>query len=464
MGTNKSLVKVLDNVELFHRVSGGKTHTNSFYKFPYILWPNGTPCLIANLYLLHISERHPQISADGRLQDSKGGTLGQYASHISQLIRRCWIRRVDPFHIDDSFFADFIISLIEEYSQTRPDKRKRLDETTRVIGRECLKFLKWVGEFHGDPNFVSPKGTIRTSIEQVISNFNGQHQVTSTETHHSFPLPFREHTRDPIPQHNIKKLETAAAEAKHSEFIKTRDKALIALLQHTGARRVEIASITLSAVRNAQLMKYPMITIVTVKRGEVHIREVPVSAIAFNDVKEYISERQKIQKKHPEHKNDYLFISETTGKPLAVETPTKIISKLREAAGISEQACAHMFRHAFIGNLFTLLIERHKFNSKDEFEQALINDEVFLKKVQEWTGHKSLRSLRTYLQKVFKYEESISKTVQGVHESQTLKLYQEKDDALFKKMKEGKISPDEYARKRDELQELRDLELSRYRQ
>lgn len=463
MKTNSSLVKFLHNVELFDSVSLGKTNTNSYHRFPYISWPNGTPCLIANLYLLHLSTKYKQISADGRIQDSKGGTLGQYASHISQLLRQCWIKQVDPFHIDDHFFENFIISIIEELSKTRADKPKRIDQSTRVIGRECLKFLKWVGDFHGDPKFVSPKGTIRTSIEQVISNFNGQHKATSAETHHSFPLPFREHTRDPIPEHNIRRLEDAAEKSNKSDFIKARDKALITLLKHTGARRAEAASVTLKAIRDAQLMKYPMLNMITVKRGETYIREVPVSAIAFLEIKEYISERQKIQKKHPEQKNDYLFISETTGTPLAIETHTKNISDLRDAAHISEQACAHMFRHAFIGNLFTLLIERHKFNSKDEFEEALINDEVFLKKVQEWTGHKSLRSLRTYLQKVFKYEEGVNKTVEGVHESQTLKLYQEKDDALFKRMKEGKISPDDYAQKRGELQELRDRELSRYR-
>ncbi|WP_341961872.1 site-specific integrase [Pseudomonas sp. RC10] len=462
MKTDRFLVETLDNVELFDGISSGKTRLSSFYKFPYISWPNGTPCLIANLYLLHLSGKHAQISADGRLLDRKGGTLGQYASYVSQFIRRCWIKKVDPFQIDDRFFEDFIISIIEELSQKRTDKKKRIDQTTRAIGRECLKFLKWVGDFHGDPKFVSPEGTIKTSLEKIISNFNAQHKVTTTETHHSFPLPFREHTRDPIPQHNIKRLEAAVDESKKSDFIKSRDRALIALLQYTGARRAEIASITLKSIRNAQLMKYPMLNMITVKRGEVHIREVPVSAIALLEVKEYISERQHIQKEHPKQKNDYLFISETTGKPLAIETHTKTISDLREAARIPEQACAHMFRHAFIGNLFTLLIERHKFNSKDEFEQALINDEVFLKKVQEWTGHKSLRSLRTYLQKVFKYNENVNEAVQGVHESQTLKLYQEKDDALFKRMKEGKISPDEYGRKREELQELRDRELSRY--
>lgn len=462
MKHHRFLVEVLDHIDLFERFSAGRVKKQPFYRFPFITWPNGTPCLIANLYLLQLSKKHPQISADGRRHDSKGGTIGQYASYISQLIRRCWILKTDPYHITDKFFEDFIIDLIEEINIKHPMKRKKLDTTTINIGRVCLNFLEWVGQFHGDPNFVSANGTIRASITETVRNFNNQNKITQQRGHHSFPLPHREHTRSPIPDHNIKKIENAITNSNYSLFRKARDQAVITLLQHTGARRVEIASITLSSTREAMLMKYPMLKLVTVKRGEVFIREVPINTIALNDVKMYISVRAKLANSFPHSKNDFLFISETTGHPIAVETIGSGISKIRIAAGIEEQACAHMFRHAFISNLFTLLIERHKFESKDEFENALINDEVFLKKVQEWTGHKSLRSLRTYLTQVFSYDKTVNKTVYGVHETQTLKLYQRKADTLICKLKEGKISPEQFLLESEELQALRDHELARY--
>lgn len=462
MKPDRFLVEVLDQVELFERLSAGKARRQAFYRFPYITWPDGSPCHIANLYLLTLSRKHTQISADGRRHDSKGGTIGQYASYISQLIRRCWILRTDPFHISDSIFEDFVIDLIEEISADTPLKRKRLDATIINIGRVCLNFLEWVGQFHGDPNFVSANGTIKISITEIVRSINNQNKTTQHREHHSFPLPHREHSRSPISDHNIKRMEDTIVSSIQSEFSKARDQALIILLQHTGARRVEIASITLRSIKEAMLMQYPMLKLVTAKRGEVYIREVPINTIAFNDVKIYISTRAELAKRFPNSKNDFLFISETTGHPLAVETLGSCVSKIRVAAGIAEQACAHMFRHAFISNLFTLLIERHKFESKDDFEAALINDEVFLKKVQEWTGHKSLRSLRTYLTKVFNYDKTVSKTVHGVHETQTLKLYQRKADALIRKLKEGEISPEQFVLESEELRALRDHELTRY--
>ena len=121
-----------------------------------------------------------------------------------------------------------------------------------------------------------------------------------------------------------------------------------------------------------------------------------------------------------------------------------------------------MFRHAFITNLFTLLIERHKFESKDDFEAALISDREFLRKVREWTGHKSIESLRDYLTKVFEGNDGIGDATESVHKTTTLALYQKKYDALYKEFKLKKVTQEEFVRKSDELMELRDLELSRY--
>ncbi|WP_343350952.1 tyrosine-type recombinase/integrase [Pseudomonas sediminis] len=460
--TKEYLVETLDHVDLFQRYSGGKTRKHSYFRFPYIKWPNKEPCHIANLYLLQLAEKHEQISADGRRQDSKGGTIGQYASYISQLIKHCWHHKVDPYHINDKFFEDFIIGLIEEVDPRKPDKPKRKDTTTINIGRECLKFLTWVGEFNGDPGFVSPNGTIKITTEHAVRTFNNRRKVITTASHNSFPLPFREHTRSPIPEHNIDKMEEAVRSSDKSDFLKARHIALISLLQHTGARRAEIASLTTSALREAQLMKYPMLKLVTLKRGDAFIREVPVNAIALNEVKKYLAERQKLIKLHPHNKNDILFISDRTAKPIAPETITSIISEIRDAAGIEEQACAHMFRHAFITNLFRLLVERHKFESRDEFEAALISDKEFLRKVREWTGHKSIDSLRDYLTKVFEGDRSIGDAAESVHKTNTLQLYQKKSDALYIEFKLKKITSDEFMHRSDELMELRDLELSRY--
>ncbi|WP_177410117.1 hypothetical protein [Pseudomonas sp. R9.37] len=82
--------------------------------------------------------------------------------------------------------------------------------------------------------------------------------------------------------------------------------------------------------------------------------------------------------------------------------------------------------------------------------------------VREWTGHKSIESLRTYLTKVFEGDRSIGNAAESVHQANTLKIYQKKYDALYKEFKLKNVTPDEFVRKSDELMELRDLELSRY--
>lgn len=205
-----------------------------------------------------------------------------------------------------------------------------------------------------------------------------------------------------------------------------------------------------------------MLNLVTVKRGQKFIREIPINALALNWVKKYLGQRFELSKKFPGSKNQFLFISETTGNPLAIETVTSTMSKLRKAAAIPEQACAHMFRHAFITNLFTLLVERHKFQSKDEFEAALINDKVFLKLVQGWTGHKSIDSLRTYIATAFDSPEAAENAAHSVHQTRTLEIYQKQADALYNEFKNGSISAEEYIRENDELQALRDIELKRY--
>lgn len=54
----------------------------------------------------------------------------------------------------------------------------------------------------------------------------------------------------------------------------------------------------------------------------------------------------------------YLLINENTGKAILPITISNEVNKIRKAAGIEENVCAHMFRHGFITNLFIQLIKQ----------------------------------------------------------------------------------------------------------
>jgi integrase len=113
--------------------------------------------------------------------------------------------------------------------------------------------------------------------------------------------------------------------------------------------------------------------------------------------------------------HDYFFVSATTGKPISADLITSEISSLRSIAEITEQACAHMFRHTFITNLFVLLIERHEFENTDDFRKALISSERFKMEIMQWTGHRDPSSLDRYINLAFVKIAGYAKTVSSVH-------------------------------------------------
>lgn len=78
-------------------------------------------------------------------------------------------------------------------------------------------------------------------------------------------------------------------------------------------------------------------------------------------------------------------------------TITNEINKIRKAAGIEENVCAHMFRHRFITNLFIQLIKQYDIQNKDQFRNSLMDLENLKVYIQQATGHKNVSSLDGYI-------------------------------------------------------------------
>lgn len=103
-----------------------------------------------------------------------------------------------------------------------------------------------------------------------------------------------------------------------SKFIVKRRDIQISCLENTGARRGEIADITVRDVQAASIMDEPMLRLLTLKNDSGE-RMIPVSRMFINDLLKFIRInrapviRRTIGK---EKDHGWLFISETTGKNL----------------------------------------------------------------------------------------------------------------------------------------------------
>ncbi|GIZ73407.1 hypothetical protein KAM429_41680 [Aquipseudomonas alcaligenes] len=134
--------------------------------------------------------------------------------------------------------------------------------------------------------------------------------------------------------------------------------------------------------------------------------------------------------------------------------------QLRSHAGIEEKVCAHMFRHAFITNLFVLLIKRHKFKQKDDFRSALLNSKKFLYDVMLWTGHKDPLSVERYIHLAFAKLDGYEDIVSSAHIIRTNRIYDQAEELLLNALKNG-MPVDEYVRELEKLKQLRQEDLKK---
>jgi integrase len=181
---------------------------------------------------------------------------------------------------------------------------------------------------------------------------------------------------------------------------------MLKLLEITGGRRSEVAAISVRSVMDALETSPPMLRIITVKGrgGTTRTRELPVAKHDLVILKEFIEKNRSIViRKTCGRQRDHgiLLVSETTGEPLQPNTITQEIANLARSAQLEDRASPHMFRHRFITKLFVALIEQHRFNNPDAFRAALLSTEDFKRQVLEWTGHRSILSLDTYLHLAF---------------------------------------------------------------
>ena len=463
--SGRKLYSLVPDLELFGHIALGKLSTTDASNLTFVCWPNGAPCFLANLYMISLTVRPTRRRRNGlSRRGSKGGTIGEYAQKISQLIRYCFEAKVDFIEMSDDDFTRFISKLGLEADPQNLREKKKATLTVTEVGTICLDFLRFVGGFYGEPNFVSVGGTIRiTESFGVKKDKRGRDYPVHTISHHSFSPGGRRRERNAIPAVHVDQFRNAIDEMGGARFIKLRRHVLISTLENSGARRAEIADLKVTDVLAAYQMKNPMLKFITLKLDEEEIREVPVSKMFLSELVSYIEfHRDKIvRKKFSSHKDHgFVFVSSTTGTPLSEDTLGNEIHLIRRFAGIEEQACAHMFRHAFITNLVMEFVQRDRFRHAGDFEMRLLSDQSYLEEVMMYTGQRSISTILEYVHAAFKEIEGYSSTVSNVFLMRAMEQF-DKYSRKLRGQLGSTLSIEEYNTEMEKLERLRDEDFAR---
>jgi integrase/recombinase XerD len=235
---------------------------------------------------------------------------------------------------------------------------------------------------------------------------------------------------------------------------------MLSLLEHTGARRLEIAGLTIDDIKAAKALAEPMLRLETLKRGGKSERFIPISKVVLSEANKYIETARKKSMRSFKGGQDHraLFVQEITGKKLSEHSITREVSILRKHAKIEQQACAHMFRHAFITNLFVLLIKRYNFSNTSEFRNAFLHSKQFIAEVMLWTGHKNPASVERYIHLAFAQIDGYEETVSSVHMIRINRIYDQAEAELLEKLVGG-MPASQYALALGEMKRLRKEDL-----
>ncbi|WP_440965168.1 hypothetical protein ACL58G_03435 [Massilia sp. GER05] len=179
-------------------------HAKSKYPahdIPQLLWPDGTVCWLANLFLLSGYKK-------GRSRKNKGGTLLTWAKNLSHLIRWCYLNEVDFTDLHDSHFALFINTLLNEKDSEHPEKKKRTDQQVNNICSTVLNFLSFVDSRFTELNLVGPDGQIRAEQKtyQIKNKRNGKTINRTGWVHEAVPQRRKSRRRQPISTSAVNRL------------------------------------------------------------------------------------------------------------------------------------------------------------------------------------------------------------------------------------------------------------------
>ncbi|MEZ8493472.1 tyrosine-type recombinase/integrase [Vibrio splendidus] len=438
-------IKRLENFKIwsFYSPIEGELKFTDASNTPYVTWPNKVPCYEANIYLINNVNKSRQV---------KGGTLRTYAYQLSHLIKFCFENQITLSQLNDDYFTLFINNLQRERHPN--GQRKRSNNRIIEIGKRSIQFLIQVQMINHLENFIGT-GTenriIITSKEHGIKGKDYTNPIKVTSLGH-IALPTKEAVKKRLP------ISDDASEAIWDSIQndpnrrkRLRDAMLFQLLEQLGARRTEIAMITMKdihdAISSVKNNSEPSLRLTTLKRNDLNtVRFIPVRQELLSSISTYVKRvRKKVVKtslmKQGEKDHGYLLISLTTGKQLDTDTITNILHDWKREANVEERVFAHLFRHRFITEkLKEFIIANDGIDSRDNFRKHLLNSEKFKNMVGQWTGHTDLSSLDPYIHLAFEELAGFQATYNVVALVDSVRLMKQRLDQLVSEIDKKEIT------------------------
>lgn len=366
---------------------------------PFLSYPDGTPCLYGNLFMLYDYDQNYSLA-------DNGGSLKEHAYQISLIIKYTYDNRISLLSITESRFKGFLNWIKGRKHKGRTPSTRRIN----IILSKTLDFLYYIGVQTGYPAYVSPEGSIKAErvVKSSIRRASGMIVEAYGWKHSIFLISDgKSRTGVPIGTDTLEDLRNQVDKIP-SHFIRRRTEVLFNLLEYIGGRTAEVGNVLVSSIIEALKTEDsdPFITIESRKGVRGATRQIPVARHVLEDALEFINtERRSLLNRISKKKNaaptteDKLFISARTGRPINVRHATAAFHKLKNDAKINGKAHPHQMRHLFITRLFDERITA----ATSSISNPLFSLDTILKKtvaeIQQLSGHASESGLDTYVKR-----------------------------------------------------------------
>lgn len=351
------------------------------------------------LDIANMNSRFKQRSQAHKSEINSASTALKYLADFMRTNRLEW-NEVDDAHLDQ--FRTWYLEQIEQSSQTRNDlSRKR---TVNIRLREIYNFYYWAQEeaFLVENHIGwELQSKIRSKLPAYIKD--GRSALPRSDKNNLlYPKIFPragssadviDYTATDRDKENLKEhFETQG----DSDYVVRRNILIMEIAATVGWRQGSIQSLLIDSFADEIIdgcdKEFLAVQPLNQKYGYHYEFEVPL-ALALRINRHIKSDRanflasKKLKEKTAKH---HLFISSTTGKPLAEMTITEIFSKAFTAIGAPKGSGIHSFRRSFTSNEMRLQIDTRKRNNL-----STAPEDVMLP-VQRKLGHKSPLSQQVY--------------------------------------------------------------------